>query len=47
MKLLGPDWVENDRQGLIKVTEERAAIKLLKSLGGVSVISTWYIYKND
>jgi hypothetical protein len=36
MKLLGPEWVEQDRKGLIKGTEERAAIEMLKSLGGVS-----------
>jgi hypothetical protein len=35
MKLLGPDWVEDDRKGLIKVSEQRAAEELLKSLGGV------------
>lgn len=36
MKLLGPTWVEEDRKGLIKGSEERAAMELLKSLGGVS-----------
>jgi hypothetical protein len=35
MKLLGPKWVEEDRKGLIKGTEERAATELLKNLGGV------------
>ena len=35
IKLLGPDWVEDDRKGLIKVSEQRAAEELLKSLGGV------------
>jgi hypothetical protein len=33
MKLLG---VEKDKEGLIKGTEERAAIELLRYLGGVS-----------
>jgi hypothetical protein len=36
MRLLGPEWVEDDRKGLIKGTEERAATELLKYLGGVS-----------
>jgi hypothetical protein len=35
MKLLGPDWVDNDRKGLIKASEQRAAEELLKSLNGV------------
>jgi hypothetical protein len=35
MKLLGPDWGEQDRKGLIKGSEERAATEFLKSLGGV------------
>jgi len=36
MKLLGQQWVEDDRKGLIKQSEERAATELLKNLGGVS-----------
>jgi hypothetical protein len=36
MKLLGPEWVEQDKEGLIKGTEERAAVELLRYLGGVS-----------
>jgi hypothetical protein len=36
MKLLGPEWQDLDRKGLIKVSEEAAAKELLKSLGGVS-----------
>jgi hypothetical protein len=36
MKLLGSQWVEEDRKGLIKGSEERAATELLKNLGGVS-----------
>ncbi len=35
MKLLGPEWVEDDRKGLIKVSEYRAAEELLRALGGV------------
>jgi hypothetical protein len=35
MKLLGPEWVEDDRKGLIKVSEYRAAGELLHALGGV------------
>jgi len=37
MKLLGHDWVEKDRQGLIKGTEEKAAVELLKFLGGLAL----------
>ena len=36
MKLLGSQWVEEDRKGLINGSEERAAMELLKNLGGVS-----------
>jgi len=36
MKLLGPEWEEQDKKGLIKGREERAAIELLRYLGGVS-----------
>jgi hypothetical protein len=36
MKLLGSDWQDLDRRGIIKVSEERAAKGLLKSIGGVS-----------
>jgi hypothetical protein len=36
MKILGPEWQDLDRKGLIKVSEERAAKELLNSLGGVS-----------
>jgi hypothetical protein len=36
MKLLGSQWAEEDRKGLIKGSEERAATELLKNLGGVS-----------
>jgi hypothetical protein len=36
MKLLGKDWQDLDRRGLIKVSEERAAKDLLRSIGGVS-----------
>lgn len=35
MKLLGPDWVEQDRKGVIKESERMAAMELLKPLGGV------------
>ena len=35
MKLLGADWQDLDRKGLIKVSEEQAAKALIKSLGGV------------
>lgn len=35
MKLLGPEWEELDRKGLIKGSEESAAKELLRSLGGV------------
>ena len=35
MKLLGPDWVDDDRNGSIKVSEVRAAEQLLHSVGGV------------
>ncbi len=37
MNLLGPEWVEQDRKGLIRGSEEKAAIEMLKHLGGVSV----------
>lgn len=36
MKLLGSEWQDLDRKGLIKVSEEQAARGLLKSIGGVS-----------
>jgi hypothetical protein len=36
MKLLGPEWVEQDRKGLIKGSEEKAATDMLRHLGGVS-----------
>jgi len=36
MMLLGKDWQDLDRRGLIKVSEERAAKDLLRSIGGVS-----------
>ncbi len=39
MNLLGPEWVEQDRKGLIKGSEEKAAIDMLKNLGGVSVLN--------
>jgi len=35
MKLLGPDWEDLNRQGLIKTSEMSAAKELLKDLGGV------------
>jgi hypothetical protein len=37
MKLLGPDWADKDRNGLLKGIEEKAAKEFLRSLGGVSV----------
>jgi uncharacterized membrane protein YheB (UPF0754 family) len=36
MKLLGPEWQDLDRRGLIQGTEESAAKELLRNLGGVS-----------
>jgi hypothetical protein len=36
MKLLGEEWQELDRRGLIVVSERNAAKELLTSLGGVS-----------
>jgi hypothetical protein len=36
IKLLGSDWEDLDKKGLIKVSEEQAAKTLLKSIGGVS-----------
>ena len=36
MKLLGSDYQELDRNGLMKVSEEQAARAMLKSIGGVS-----------
>jgi len=36
MKLLGPDWQDLDRKGLIKASEEMAAKELTRELGGVS-----------
>jgi hypothetical protein len=36
MKLLGSEWQDLDRKGIIKVSEEQAAKGLLKSIGGVS-----------
>jgi hypothetical protein len=36
MKLLGSDWQDLDKRGLIKVSEEQAAKGLLKDIGGVS-----------
>jgi hypothetical protein len=37
MQLLGPEWQDLDRRGLIQGTEESAAKELLKNLGGVSM----------
>jgi hypothetical protein len=37
MKLLGPNWEDLDRKGLIKTSEMSAAKELLKDLGGVSL----------
>lgn len=37
MKLLGSDWADKDRNGLLKGIEEKAAKEFLRSLGGVSV----------
>ncbi|PMD58306.1 uncharacterized protein K444DRAFT_442723 [Hyaloscypha bicolor E] len=37
MKLLGSQWAEEDRKGLIKGSEERAATGLLKNLGGLAL----------
>jgi hypothetical protein len=39
MQLLGPEWIDLDRKGLIKTAEETAAKKFFKSLGGVSLYS--------
>jgi hypothetical protein len=36
VKLLGSEWQDLDRKGLIKVSEDQAAKGLLKSIGGVS-----------
>ena len=36
MQLLGPDWQDLDRKGLITTAEETAAKKFLDNLGGVS-----------
>lgn len=36
IKLLGNDWQDLDRRGLIKVSEEQAAKGLLRNIGGVS-----------
>lgn len=36
IKLLGEEWQDLDRQGLIKVSEEQAAKALLRNIGGVS-----------
>jgi hypothetical protein len=36
IKLLGSDWQDLDKRGLIKVSEEQAARGLLKDIGGVS-----------
>ena len=48
MKLLGPDWVDYDRKGLIKVSEARAAENLLQSLGGVrEMIPYIFVPSND
>lgn len=40
MKLLGPDWQDMDRKGLIKTSEETAAKALIKELGGVCFFLT-------
>ncbi|KAH7416708.1 P-loop containing nucleoside triphosphate hydrolase protein [Cadophora sp. MPI-SDFR-AT-0126] len=37
MKLLGPHWQDMDRNGKIKVSEDMAARKFLKSLGGLAL----------
>ncbi|PVH79051.1 TPR-like protein [Cadophora sp. DSE1049] len=37
MKLLGPDWQDLDRKGLIQGSEEAAAKEMLKSLGGLAL----------
>jgi hypothetical protein len=36
IKLLGKEWQDLDRKGLIKVSEEQAAKKFLERIGGVS-----------
>jgi hypothetical protein len=36
IKLLGKEWQDLDRKGLIKVSEEQAAKKFLGRIGGVS-----------
>ena len=36
IKLLGSDWQDLDKKGLIKVLEEQAAKNLLRDIGGVS-----------
>jgi hypothetical protein len=41
IRLLGPDWQERDKIGLIQPSEDRAARELLGNLGGVSL----YKYK--
>jgi hypothetical protein len=38
IKLLGSDWQDLDRKGLIKPAEEQAAKGLLSDIGGVSDI---------
>jgi hypothetical protein len=40
MKLLGSDWEDLDRQGLIKTSEMSAAKELLRDLGGVSLLKS-------
>lgn len=44
MQLLGPDWQDMDKKGLIKGTEEAAAKNLLKDLGGVCSKDLTVIY---
>lgn len=44
MQLLGPDWQDMDKKGLIKGTEEAAAKYLLKDLGGVRAKDLTDIY---
>lgn len=49
MKLLGPEWEEQDNKGQIKGREERAAIELLRYLGGLplAIEQAAELIKND
>lgn len=47
MRLLGPKWVEDDRNDMITQSEENAGKRLLKDIGGVGFIGQHLPYIAD